>query len=532
MDFSDWISHHAETTPTRPAIIFEGGSISYGELAAWINTFVQVLGAGLGIKPGDRVAYLGLNSPEFVALLFACARVGAVALPLNWRLAAAEHVQILQHAQPLVLFVEDEFKQQVDGVRDQLAVDELICFGEAGDGWLGFQQLKLAALQKPAFQRPADLSEEDGLLLCYTSGTTGVPKGALLSKNALYYNALNSTHMHDMGPEDTVLAMLPMFHVGGINVQSIPAWFNGATVVLLKRFEVDLFYRSIARHPVTLTVAVPTMMLAIMADPRWTDTRPGSLRSITTGSTIVPASMVSTVCDWGVPMVQIYGSTETCPIAAYTLPDQARTHPASTGKTAIHSEIRLIDEQGQPVDTGQKGEILVRGPHVMNEYWGDDEATREAFTGRWFHTGDVGHFDEEGFLYVDGRIKDMIISGGENIYPALVENVLSTMDGIREIALVGLPDDYWGEIAVAVVVVRAGSEIDGGQIRDFSEDRISHYSLPREIFIVDELPKNSMGKVLKDEVCELAMNLQVQQRAQQQKHQPEQQEQRKEQREN
>lgn len=515
MDLSDWISRRADFTPEKPAILFAGGVISYAALADQIDRLAQVLGTELAVRPGDRVAYLGLNSPELIALIFACARVGAIFLPLNWRLAAAEHAQLLLHARPVVLFVEGDFLAHVDGVREQFEGVALVALdqpdkGRTSESWITLPELEHACRDKPAYQRPLGLSDEDGLLLCYTSGTTGTPKGALLSKNALFYNALNSIHMHDMGSEDMVLTILPMFHVGGINVQSLPALHAGATLLLLKRFTVDLFYQALAEHPVTLTVVVPTMMLDIMADPRWSDAGPGSLRSITTGSTMVPADMVLKVCDWGVPMVQVYGSTETCPIAAYTLPADAARNPASTGKTAVYCEIRLANlegdgEEGEEVAVGEKGEILVRGPNVMTAYWGDAEATREAFTGRWFHTGDVGHFDPQGFLYVDGRIKDMIISGGENIYPARIENILLECDEIEEIAVIGLPHDYWGETAVAVVAAADGHTIDAVKILDYCSGRMAGYSRPREVIVVDRLPRNAMGKIVKKEVRELVL---------------------------
>jgi fatty-acyl-CoA synthase len=515
MDLSDWISRRADFTPEKPAILFEGGAISYASLADQIDRFSQVLGAELAVKPGDRVAYLGLNSPELISLIFACARVGAILLPLNWRLAAPEHAQLLQHARPLALFAEGDFSEHIDGVKEQFEDVVLVRLdesgsGQAGDGWTSLEDLELASRDKPAFQRPKGLSDEDGVLLCYTSGTTGIPKGALLSKNALFWNAVNSAHMHDLTSQDTVLTLLPMFHIGGLNIQTIPALHAGATVVMHKRFDTDLFFQALENHPITLTLLVPTILLAVMADTRWADSKPHGLRMIAIGSTVVPGKMVSAVCDWGVPLVQVYGSTETGPIAAYTPPADAARKPASTGKTAVHCEIRLANEEGSgeegdEVAVGEKGEILVRGPNVMTKYWGDAEATREAFTGRWFHTGDIGHFDEEGFLYVDGRIKDMIISGGENIYPALIENLLSERDEIEEIAVVGLPDDYWGEIAVAVVAAKEGHTIDAGQVLDYCSGRIASYSRPREVIIVDQLPRNAMGKIVKKDVRELAL---------------------------
>lgn len=512
MDLSDWINCRADITPDKPAILFEDSAISYAGLANRIDKYSQVLGAELGVQRGDRVAYLGLNSPEFITLLFACARVGAVLLPLNWRLAAPEHAQLVQHARPVVLFAEQEFCGHVDGVRDQFEDVVLLVFGQGGEAWNSFEALELASQDKPVFTRPENLSEDDGLVLCYTSGTTGIPKGALLSKNALFWNAENSIHMHDMTSQDTVLTLLPMFHVGGLNIQSIPAFHAGATVVIHKRFEVDLFYQALEEQRITLTLVVPTVLLAIMADPRWEKSKSNDLRLISIGSTVVPESLVLAVCDWGVPLVQVYGSTETGPIAAYTPPVDAARKPASTGKTAAHCEIRLVNEEGDEVGVEEKGEILVRGPNVMTEYWGDAEATREAFTGRWFHTGDIGHFDEEDFLYVDGRTKDMIISGGENIYPALIENLLIDCDEIDEIAVVGRPDDYWGEVAVAVIAAKQGCSIDLEQVLAYCSGRISSYSRPREIVLVDHLPRNAMGKVLKKDVRQLVVEKSEQQK--------------------
>jgi len=506
MDLSDWIKCHADTTPDKPAILFEGREISYARLARRIERCARVLVHGLGVKPGDRIAYLGQNSPEQIALLFACAHVGAILLPLNWRLAAPEHVQLLQHARPRAMFVDGLFTGHVNGVREHLASVTLVSYADEGEGWAWFNELEDARRGQPAIADPVGLSEDDGLLLCYTSGTTGVPKGALLSKRALACNAANSVDMHAMTADDMVLTVLPMFHVGGLNIQTIPALFTGATVVLLRQFDVEQFYQAFDNYPITLTLIVPTIMLLLMDDARWARGKPASLRIISIGSTVVPESMVSKVCDWGVPLVQVYGSTETCPIAAYTPPEDAARKPASTGKTAKHCEIRIVDATGEELARGESGEILVLGPNVMTEYWLDADATREVFSNGWLHTGDIGHFDEEGFLFVDGRLKDMIISGGENIYPALIENLLSECDDIEEVAVVGRPDDHWGEVAVAVVVVKEGSTVDAEKIINFCSGRISRFSCPKEAVRVDSLPRNAMGKVLKEKVRQLVID--------------------------
>ena len=503
MVLSDWIHQHAEISPAKTAILFNHIAISYAALASLINDDVQILGTELSIKPGDRVAYLGLNSPKMISLLFACARIGAIFLPLNWRLAAPEHSQLLKHAKPVALFVENKFTDHINQISEQLSAITLLNFDQPVAGWSSTKQLLTDNQAKPPFVAANTLSEDDGLLLCYTSGTTGTPKGALLSKKALTYNAMNAIEMHDMTNQDMVLTLLPMFHVGGLNIQTIPALYAGATVLLLDRFEVNAFFHAVEQYPITTTLVVPTVMYAIMADPRWQTLKSETLRMIAIGSSVVPASLVTSVCNWGVPLVQIYGATETCPIAAYTPAIDAAHKPASAGKTALHCEIRLVDAHQNEVALGEKGEILVSGPNVLMEYWQDKTATSAAFSQQWFHTGDVGHFDEEGFLYVDGRIKDMVICGGENLYPAAIENTLSQCPEIEEVAVTGRPDKYWGEVCVAIVVAKSGCFIDAELIQRFCANKIANSSIPRELIVVDALPRNAMGKVLKQALQEL-----------------------------
>ncbi len=507
MDLSDWIKRQADIRPDKPALIYEGLEISYASLAQLIDRYAQLLGAGMGIGPGDRVAYLGLNSPELLALLFASARLGAIFLPLNWRLTSGEHVRLLQHAKPAVLMVESEFTAHIDGVREQLEPVRLVRLGDSAGGWDTFDNIDRASQAKPPIILSQALSDSDGVLLCYTSGTTGTPKGALLSKNALYWNALNSTHMHDLSSEDVILTVLPMFHVGGLNIQTLPALHAGATVILQRSFDMDQFFETLNDGQITLSLLVPTAMLAIMADPRWANAKPGKLRIIGVGSTMVPTHLVNAVGQWGVPLMQVYGATETAPIAAYSAPADAARKPTSTGKPAIHCELKIVDSDGNELGAGERGEILVRGPNVIKKYWNDSAATDRAFSGQWFHTGDIGHFDEEGYLYVDGHLKDVIISGGENIYPAQIENLISERPDIAEVAVVGQADDYWGEVAVAVVVAEDGYRMDSTEITanimGWCLENMAHYSCPREVVVMDQLPRNAMGKVLKEELREL-----------------------------
>jgi len=503
MDLSDWIRHQADSTPEKPAIIFEHQKISYLSFADQIDSYASFLTNILSVQPGDRIAYLGLNSPEFLSLIFASARIGAILLPLNWRLAGPEHVQLMQLASPVALFTEDRFVEHVDAIAEQLDGTKLIGFEQPSDDWLSVKNFQSDEHSTTLTEVISTHNDTDGILLCFTSGTTGTPKGALLSKKALTTNALNSIHMHDLTMSDTVLTVLPMFHVGGLNIQTLPAFKVGATVVLMDRFNVDEFYLAFEKYPISLTLVVPTIMHALMADPRWQQLESEHLRMISIGSSVVPENLVSTVCNWGTPLVQVYGATETSPISAYTPAADAARKPASTGKTALHCDIKLIDEKGQSVSTGAKGEILVRGDNVMTEYWNDHQATKASFTDDWFHTGDVGHFDDEGFLFVDGRIKEMIICGGENLYPAVIENLLLQHPDIEEVAVAGRPDDYWGEICVAVIVAKPGYNLHLENIESFCSDKIARSSIPRAVISVDELPRNAMGKVVKEALADL-----------------------------
>jgi fatty-acyl-CoA synthase len=504
VNLSHWIKHQADIQPEKCAIRCEGQNLSYAEVASKVVRLAGVLVSELDVTRGDRVAYLGLNSPEFLLLLFACARIGAILAPLNWRLAAPEHASMLKDAKPQCLFVEPEFVRHVEDISQDIGPMLQIAYGETRSGWISYDKLLSGS---SATDHADDIGgPDDPVLLCYTSGTTGKPKGALLSNNALLCNAANSTDMHELSSDDIVLTILPMFHVGGLNIQTLPALHAGATVVLLRRYETGLLFDAVENDGITLTLVVPTVVHALVDDARWETADFSSLRMIGVGSTIVPGEMVRAMGERGIPLVQVYGATETAPIAAYMPYRETMQRPASTGKPAMHCEIRLVDEDCHDVTIGEKGEILVRGANVMTEYWNDPEATAAAFTDGWLHTGDIAHYDNDGFLYVDGRIKDMIISGGENVYPAVIEKVLSQCPDLSEVAVIGRPDDYWGEVVVAVIVPN-GEVRDAERILNFCEGRIAPFEMPREVIFVDKLPRNAMGKVVKEILHETVLSV-------------------------
>jgi fatty-acyl-CoA synthase len=341
------------------------------------------------------------------------------------------------------------------------------------------------------------------LLICYTSGSTGKPKGVLLSQDALVWNAANCVDMHQLTQEDRILTTLPLFHVGGLNNLTTPALQAGCTVVLHPKFDADACFDAIERERITLTVLVPAQLDMMMASPRWNTADFSSLRMITTGSTIVPARVTDAVHARGVPLVQIYGSTETCPIAVCIKAKDAMRKPGSTGKAAAHCEMRIVDDAGKDVAPGATGEILVRGPNLMTGYWNAPRETAAALVDGWFHSGDMGHLDAEGYLYVDGRRKEMIISGGENIYPAEIENVLAECPDIAEASVIGRPDERWGEVVVAVVAPKAGRTLTPAAVLQLLEGRIARFKHPKQVVFVGELPKTALGKIRKEDVRQM-----------------------------
>ncbi len=500
MNVSEWIDRHAGLTPDKTAIGFSGRDVSYAELADRIERLAASLAAS-GVRRGSCVAYLGLNSPEMLALLFASARIGALFMPLNWRLAGPEHMQMLEDCPPSLLFVEAPYVAQTNAFRGALGAMTLISFGPATDGWISYADFCRRA-NGPAPIDPS-VDESTPLLICYTSGSTGKPKGVVLTQRALICNAANSADMHELTANDVILTTLPLFHVGGLNNQTTPALQAGCTVVLHPKFDVDATFDAIESGRITLTVLVPAQLDMMMAHRRWASADFSGLRMITTGSTIVPMHVIHAVHAKGVPLVQVYGSTETCPIAVYLKAADAQRKVGSTGKAAAHCRLRIVDSRGADVEPGATGEILVHGDNVMIGYWNAPQATAATLIDGWFHSGDMGHQDDEGYLYVDGRSKEMIISGGENIYPAEIENLLIESPDIAEASVIGRPDERWGEIVVAVVVPRADSMLTGEQVLKLLEGRIARYKHPKEVVLVNQLPKTALGKIRKEAVRQM-----------------------------
>ena len=505
-DLAARVERWADHCPDATALAFEGVEHTYGSFADQIAATAGWLAAA-GIGEGDRVAWLGPNRPAALRLMLGCSWLGAIYLPLNSRLAPPEHRWILDHAGPSLLAVDTEFEEHAALIGAQC--DTRVVPDEPH----GFGATEGAPARRGTPAHP--------VLLAYTSGTTGHPKGALLDQAAMAANAVNSTHAHDLSSTDRVLTAIPLFHVGGLNIQTLPAVLGGAAVLIHRAFDPGLFLSDVERWQPTWTVLVPAALAAVNAHPRFASSDLGSLRGIMTGSSPVPSAVTRPYFERGLPVGQIYGSTETAPIAVHLRCDEAADHPGSCGKPSTMCEVRIVTDAGTDALPGEHGELWVRGQSVLREYWRDPLATAEALTDGWFRTGDVGHADAGGWIFIDDRRKDMIISGGENIYPAELEEVLSRSDLVAETTVVGVPDERWGEVPVIVAVRAAPSadtlgheahsddaESDDAESDDVTaaallrlfDDQLARFKQPKAVIWLDELPRTALGKVRKHEV--------------------------------
>ena len=485
-----WLGTHAAHQPDKIALHFEGRSWSYAALARWAEELATGLHRHRGIKRGDRIALLGHNAPAQIALFFGAARLGAMVAPLNWRLAVDELRYILADTDARILIHGPECAEMAAAISGATGTAMMCAETELPD---------LASLE-PA---PPGGAFSDPFLIVYTSGTTGRPKGAVLSQEAVMWNALASLHAHDFTTKDHVLNLLPLFHVGGINIQVMPCFFIGGTVTLHAGFDPARALAALAEDGITTTVCVPTMMRALMQHPDWPEAEFPELRLLTTGSTDVPVDVLQAVNDRGIPMIQVYGATETGPIATYQRAEEAASTIGSIGRPAAHSQVRVCRPDGSDCADDEPGELWVKGPNNFSHYWRNPEATNDALQDGWFRTGDVARRESSGLFWFVSRLKHVIISGGENIYPVEIERIVTLIPGVLEAAVVGRPDPRWGEVPVVVAAV-AGDGPTRTEILAACDGPIARYKRPKDAILIDELPKNALGKVLLEDVRRLA----------------------------
>jgi fatty-acyl-CoA synthase len=473
------LAHQAAMRGASPALSFEGESISYGGLAERAEAAARRLAHEWGVRPGDRVAWLGGNHAGQIVLLFALARLGAILLPLNFRLAPGEWDALVDDCRPVRVLHDATWAQ---AARELAARHELTA---------STVQELLQPCSGP--QAPIAAAADAPVLLVYTSGTTGGPKAAVHTQANLLANMAIAAQVQAITPEDTVLTLLPLFHVGGLCIQTLPALHAGARVVLHARFAPDEALAAIASERPTLTLLVPAVMKALLDHPRWPETDLSCLRAAWAGSSVLPAALIEVFHARGVPVCNVYGATETGPFSIALPPAHAFTHAGSCGWPAPGVEARLADLHG---DTG---EVWLRAPNVVRRYWPDVPACDDQ---GWFHTGDLARQAQDGSYTIVGRAKDLIISGGENIHPAEIEHVLAQHPAVAECAAFGAPDAQWGEAVAVAVVLREGARADEAALRAHLDGRLARYKLPRRWVFTDALPKTALGKVQRSRLVE------------------------------
>jgi fatty-acyl-CoA synthase len=491
------LTRRAALSPERTALVFRDEQWTYAELNRLTNRVAHGLRA-LGVSPGDRIGFLGLNHPRFLFTLFGAAKLGAIFVPLNFRLTGPELSFIVRDAGIHTLVYEENFASILDEIQDELPVRELIC-GSPRDGSRAFDDLTHD-------QRDSDLdypvSDDDVAWIMYTSGTTGRPKGAMLTHGNILWNNINASLAFDGLMDDRTLAVAPLFHIGGLNVTPIPSLLKGATVIVEQMFEPGMVLELIEKHRITTMFGVPAMFLFMAQHPDFATRDLSSVRIFVCGGAPVPEQLIKTYSARGISFLQGYGLTETAPFACFLPADMAGAKVGSAGVAPFFSEVKVIDDDGHEVAVGERGEIVVKGPNVMKGYWGHPDATREVIVDGWFHTGDIGKRDADGYFFILDRKKDMIISGGENVYPAEVEDALYQHPDIKEVAVIGVQHPRWGETVRAVVVVKDGATLNEQEVIDYTQGRLARYKQPRSVMFTDALPRNPTGKVLKFELRE------------------------------
>ncbi|MEV5707424.1 long-chain fatty acid--CoA ligase [Actinoallomurus sp. NPDC052274] len=478
MNLGRWIRDRARTTPRRTAIVFGDEEVTYAEL----DDRSERLAAGLvarGLRRGDRVATLTDNRPEHAELFFACAKAGLVLVPLNVRLTVPELAYQVCDAEPAILLAAP------GRTLPPFAGPVLELTREGLD----------AVAAAPGPVQEEGVGPDAGLLIVYTSGTTGRPKGALLSHANCFWTNLSLDRGCELREDDVVLQVLPQFHVGGWNVQPLLAWWKGATVVLEPAFDPGRALRLVAERRVTTMMGVPATYQFMAAQPDFATADLSSLRCVVVGGAPMPEPLLRTWLERGVRITQGYGLTEAAPNVLCLPPEEVAGRVGWAGRPYPHVDVALLGPDG-PLTGPGRGELVVRGPNVFAGYWRNPAATREAVPDGWLRTGDIAERDAEGFYRICDRVKDMYVSGGENVYPAEVESVLAGFPGVVEVAVVGVPDGRWGEVGCAFVV--GDVPVDG--LLAHCRERLAAFKVPKHVRMVPALPRSAVGKTLKNEL--------------------------------
>ena len=499
VNIGDFLTRRAAVTPEREAYVDPqtGLRLTFSALNERVNQLANAL-ASAGINPGDRVALCLMNSVEFIESFLAIAKMGGVVVPLNWRLVADELEFIIKDSGAQTLLYGQEFQSVVADLQSRGDKTDVVRWIESGDveRRLDFSEHYDAFRHQGAVGEPQlGATGDDLLFIMYTSGTTGLPKGVVHSHTTVFWAILTFEASCDLRDGDRYLVALPLFHVGALTPVALNV-YRGVTSVVMREFDPAKAWALIKDENITTTLLVPAMlnfMIQVPADQIHAE----QLRWIQSGAAPVPVSLIEQYAGMQIEIHQIYGLTESCGPACVIGADNALKKVGSTGKAFFHTEVRVVDEDGSDVTPGEQGEVWVRGGHIMLEYWHRPDATADTITqDRWLRTGDVATVDDEGFVFIQDRIKDMIISGGENVYPAEIENVLISHPDIVEVAVIGQPSEKWGESPFAVVVSK-NSSLNEAAVLEHCDGKLARFKLPKGAAFIDVIPRNANGKVLK-----------------------------------
>ena len=489
--YFDWIAHHAGARGARTALVdvASGRRLSYGALDERVDRLAAHL-AALGAGRGDRIAVLAQNSTDILETQFAAFRLGAIFVPLNVRLTVHELDFIVGDAEPAVLLHDAEREETALELRARCGLAHTICYGAPYEA---------AIASAPRLPRRESVQLEDVSTIMYTSGTTGRPKGAMITHLMTFINAVNFGLPVGISPRSVCLCVLPLFHTGGLNCFTNPILHAGGAVIVMRAFDAGEALRLIGDADVGIThlLCVPANYQFMGQHPAFAGTDLSRLQVAGVGGAPMPLALLEIWRDRGCALAQCYGMTETSPCVLLLDAEDAARKAGSAGKPVLHGEIRLVRDDGTDTGPGELGEIWVRGPHITPGYWRRPDANATAFTDGWLHTGDIARIDDEGFYYIVDRSKDMYISGGENVYPAEVEEVLYRHPAIAEAAVIGVPDERWGETGLAIVAVRPGATVGEAELMAHCRERLGRFKCPRGVAFVDALPRNATGKVHK-----------------------------------
>ncbi len=474
---------------------------TYKDIHTRSVNLASMLQGKYNVTRGDRLAVITKNRIEMIDIFFAAAKLGAVIVPLNFRLSKGELENIIMDCFPKVLFYEKEFGEKLNTIVESSEIDHIVSFDDQGEGFVG-EETFLSLLEVPlnqSFGSPV-VSPEDPLMILYTGGTTGSPKGALLSHRMIFWNAVNTIISWGLNQEDIVPIFVPLFHTGGWNVFLLPLFHMGGTTILFADFDPEEALKVFAKEKCTIGFMVPTMYQMILDLPGFNKEAFPNLRFLISGGAPCPMTIFHSLWKEGLVFKQGYGLTEVGPNCFSLEAADIKEKSPSVGKPIFYSDVRLINEEGKDVGPGEIGELIIKGPHVCSGYFKNKEATQKAYFQGYFLTGDLARQDEDGFYYIVDRRKHMIISGGENIYPGEIEEVLYKHPAVNEAAVVGIPDEKWGEKVKGVVVLKKGDKVSPSDIIAFVKKFLGGYKVPKIIEFRSELPKNAAGKILKKDL--------------------------------